>query len=137
MGVPLHRCPGNCGPWHVVVPVLGVESELQLQAYATATATLYLSRIGNLHHCLWQCQILNPLSKARDQTHILMDTSQILNLLSHNGNSRGCVFSMKLLTLPCNIVYTAVSLLRLSRTYAVFLEPRTVPGTWQFGDKCL
>ena len=25
----------------------------------------------------WQCQILNPLSKARDQTCILMDTSQI------------------------------------------------------------
>ena len=36
---------------------------------------------------LWQCQIFNPLSEARDQTHILMDTSQVLNPLSHNGNS--------------------------------------------------
>ena len=25
----------------------------------------------------WQCQILNPLSKARDRTHIIMDTSQV------------------------------------------------------------
>ena len=30
-----------------------------------------------LHHSSHQCQILNPLSKARDQTLILMDTSQI------------------------------------------------------------
>ena len=43
------------------------------------------------HQSLQQYQILNPLSKARAQTHILMDTSQVLNLLSHNGNSL-CVF---------------------------------------------
>ena len=30
--------------------------------------------------------ILNPLSNARDCTHTLMDTSQVPNLLSHNGN---------------------------------------------------
>ena len=36
---------------------------------------------------LWQYQLLNPLSKARDQTCILMDTNWVLNLLSHNGNS--------------------------------------------------
>ena len=35
-----------------------------------------------------QLVILNPLSKARDRIHILEDTSQILNLLSHNGNSK-------------------------------------------------
>ena len=35
-----------------------------------------------------QCQILNPLSEAKDQTHILVDTSQVLNPLSHNGNSK-------------------------------------------------
>ena len=32
------------------------------------------SHIRDLHHSLWQCQILNPLGKARDGTHILMDT---------------------------------------------------------------
>ena len=35
------------------------------------------SCICNLHNGSWQHQILNPLSKARDQTCVLMDTSQI------------------------------------------------------------
>ena len=50
------------------VPRLGVQSELQLQVYATATRDL--SPICNLHHSSGQRQILNPLSKARDQAHI-------------------------------------------------------------------
>ena len=56
------------------VPRLGVELELQLPAYTTATATLDLSRICNVHHSSWQCRTLNPLSKARDQAGILVDT---------------------------------------------------------------
>ena len=36
--------------WHMEVPRLGVQSELQLPAYTTATATPDLSRICNLHH---------------------------------------------------------------------------------------
>ena len=32
-------------------------------------------------------QILNPLSKARDQTCIFMDTRRFLKLLNHHGNS--------------------------------------------------
>ena len=43
----------------------------------TATAMPDPSHVFNLYHSLWQCQILNPLSKARDQTCILMDTSQV------------------------------------------------------------
>ena len=35
------------------------------------------SHICNLCHSSWQCWIPNPMSKARDQTHILMDTSWI------------------------------------------------------------
>ena len=31
----------------------------------------------NLHHSLPQCQILNSPSKARNQTSVLMDTSQV------------------------------------------------------------
>ena len=69
------------------VPGLGVESKLQLPAYAAATAMLDLSHVCVLYHSLQERQILNPLSKARDQTCILMDTSQVFNLLSHNGNS--------------------------------------------------
>ena len=68
------------------VPRLGVKSELQLPAYTTATATPDLSHICNLCRSFQQCQILNPLSKARNETCILMDTSQVLNLLNHNEN---------------------------------------------------
>ena len=56
---------------------LGVESELQLPAYTTATAMGDPSHVFDLYHSLWQCQILNPLSEARNQTCILLDTSQI------------------------------------------------------------
>ena len=55
----------------------GVEVELQLPAYATATAMRDPSCICNLHHSSQQHWILNPLSDARDQTHVLMDTSQV------------------------------------------------------------
>ena len=54
-----------------------VKSELQLPAYTTATATWNPGCICDLHHSLPQLQIPSPLSKARDWTHILMDTSQI------------------------------------------------------------
>ena len=73
---------------HMKAPGLGVESELQLQAYTTATAMPDLSYVCNLYHRSWQYWILIPLSKARDETCILMDTSQVLNPLSHNGNSK-------------------------------------------------
>ena len=55
------------------VPRLGVESELQLLACATATAMPDLSHVCNLHYSSRQCLILNPLSKAGDQSCILMD----------------------------------------------------------------
>ena len=35
------------------------------------------TRICNLYHSSWQCRILNTLSEARNQTHVLMDTSWI------------------------------------------------------------
>ena len=54
------------------VPRLGVKTELQLPAYATATAMQDLSRLFDLHHSSGKRQILNPLSEARDRTHILM-----------------------------------------------------------------
>ena len=69
----------------IEVPRLGAESERQLscqsapQPQHTESYDLCLS--------LCQCQILNPLSEARDWTPILMDTSQVHNLLSHNRKS--------------------------------------------------
>ena len=55
-------------PQHMEVPRLGVESELQLPAYTTATATWDPNCICDLHHSSWKCRILNPQSDARDQT---------------------------------------------------------------------
>ena len=51
---------------HMEVPRLGVELELQLLHYVTATAMLDLSHIWDLHHSSWQCGILDPLNKAGD-----------------------------------------------------------------------
>ena len=42
---------------------LGVKSELQLPAYATAAETQDPSHVCNLQHSSQQCQILNPLRK--------------------------------------------------------------------------
>ena len=87
-------------PAAYVVPGQGVKSELWLPAYATATATPDPSCICELCYSLWQSWILKPLREARDQTCILVDTSQLLNPLSHNGNSHWMVCFMSLLTLP-------------------------------------
>ena len=57
--------------------------QLQLPAYATATATPDSSRICDLHRSSRQRWILKPLSEARDGTCMLMDPSR----LSHSGNS--------------------------------------------------
>ena len=52
--------------WYVEAPRLGVESELQLLAYTTATEMQQLSRLCDLLHMSQQRPILNPVSKARD-----------------------------------------------------------------------
>ena len=59
------------------VPRLGVELELQMLAYATATAMPDPSHICDLHHSSQQHCIPDPLSVAGDGTLILMDTSRI------------------------------------------------------------
>ena len=51
---------------HMEVPRLGNESELQLLAYDTATATWDPSLVCKLRHGSQQHCILNPLSEARD-----------------------------------------------------------------------
>ena len=50
--------------WHMEVPRLGAESELQLLDYTTATAAQDLSRSCDLHHSSRQRRILNPLREA-------------------------------------------------------------------------
>ena len=67
----------RAAPTHMEVPKLGVQSELQPLAYTRATAMWDLSRVCDLHHSSQQHQILNPLSKVRDGTCVLMDASQV------------------------------------------------------------
>ena len=62
---------------HMEVSRLAVQSELQLQAYTTATATWDWIRVCDVHHSSWQHQIINPLSEARNRTCNLMVPSQI------------------------------------------------------------
>ena len=57
---------------HMEVPRLGLESELQLLASATARAMPDPSQVCSLHHSSWQCWILNPLSEGRDRTRNLI-----------------------------------------------------------------
>ena len=62
---------------HMEIPRQRVQSELTPPAYTTATASQDASSVCDLHHSSVQRWILNPLSKARDQAHILMDPSRI------------------------------------------------------------
>ena len=61
--------------WYMEISGPGIESELQLPVYTTATATWDPSHSCDLCHSLQQHQILNPPSKAGDQTCIVTDIS--------------------------------------------------------------
>ena len=67
------------------VPRLGVELELQLQVYTTATAISDPSHVFDLYHSSRQRWILNPPSEARDRTCILRMLDSFP--LSHDRNS--------------------------------------------------
>ena len=67
------------------VPRQGIELELQLPTYTTATATWDLSQICDLHHSSWQCRILNSLSEARDGPFTLINTSQMCFCCASRG----------------------------------------------------
>ena len=73
--------------WHMEVPRLCIKSELPLPAYATAIATSDPICICDLQHSSRQHCILNPLSRARDQTHKLMVPSRIHFLCATMGTS--------------------------------------------------
>ena len=67
---------------------LGVKSEPQLKAYATATPDL--SCICDLCHSLRQCWILNALKGTMGRTGIwtIWTLCWVFSPLSHSGNSR-------------------------------------------------
>ena len=76
------------------VPRLGVESELQLPAYATAIATTMqdLSCI-----CDFKPQLMATLGPSRGGMHIFMDTSHVHDLLSLYRNSAKSLLMCKVL----------------------------------------
>ena len=66
---------------------LGVKSELQLLAYATATAMPDLSHICDPHRNLCNTRPLTHWAKPGTEIISSWTLCQVLNLLSHNGNS--------------------------------------------------
>ena len=71
----LFFCFSGLPPWPVEVPRPGVESELQLPVYTTATATRDPSCVCDPHRSARCHRILNPLS--RDRTRMLTDSSRV------------------------------------------------------------
>ena len=59
------------------VPGLEVDSELQLLAHATATATRDPSHVCDLHHSAQKHQVLNPLREAKGGTQVLVGPSWV------------------------------------------------------------
>ena len=78
---------------HMEGPGLGVELELQLSTYTTAIVTQHLNHVCDLTPSPQQCWILNPLSKARARTRILMVTSQVRYRWATTGTPRLWLFN--------------------------------------------
>ena len=88
------------------VPRRGIQLELQRLAYTTVTATHDPSRICDLYHSLWQCWILNSLNEARDQTHILMDTSWVCYHWTTKGTSKNNFYFIWLYGFRIQVVFS-------------------------------
>ena len=75
-------------------PRLGVEMELQLLAYTTATKLRIWAMSETYTTAHGNTESFNPQREAGEWICILMDNSQILNLLSHKRNSSNVFFKM-------------------------------------------
>ena len=102
---------------HMEVPRLGVESELQLPAYSTATATSDPNHVCNLHHSSRQCQFLNPLSEPRDRTWILREANQIHFHWAMTGTPQCTPFHM-----PVGHLYVFLGKMSLHVFYPFLIE---------------
>ena len=116
--------------WYMEISRLEVESELRLLAYTTATAIQDPSCVCDLHHSSQQYWTLNPLSETKEHTHILIDTSGVYNLLSHNGNSwNQCYFIC--VSFFFQILIYWVTIFRCGSPYL-----RQISGHWNSNLKC-
>ena len=68
----------------------GAGLKLQLLAYATATVVQDLICVCDLHHSLWQCQILSPLDLGLNLSPHRYYLGSLP--LSHGRNSSGLLF---------------------------------------------
>ena len=73
--------------WHMEVPGLGVESELQWSAYTTAPATLDLGHIWDLFCSLQNAGSLIHRVEPEIEHKSSWRLCRFLNLLSHNWDS--------------------------------------------------
>ena len=94
--------------WHMEFPRLGLESELQLPSCTRATATQGLRLVCDLQHSSGQHCIPNPLSKARDRTFLLTDSSWICFCCATTGTPPN-TFS-KPYYIPCKVFIFSLSL---------------------------
>ena len=114
-------------PWHMEIPRLGVESKLQLLAYATATPMPDPSGVCNLDHSSLQRQI--HLSKARDWTHNRMVPSQICFYWTTTGTPQ-CNFPSVILY--CLIVKMCVMVLNSREFYHIHSQNPLPPSFFFF-----
>ena len=73
----------------------GSQARSPIRAAATGHSLSH-NGVCNLPHSSRHCWLLNPLSKAGNQTRVLMDTSWVRNSLDHNRNSIGLAFKASL-----------------------------------------
>ena len=125
--------------------------ELLLLAYARTTAPPDPSCIWDLYHSSWQCQMFNPLSRARDQTRNLMVPSWIrfccamtgtLWLLINNTNSKKLsessniddpLFSNFCHHLPnCQFSSVDPRLVSKEKTFTRCTSPKWLPFSYKF-----
>ena len=95
----------------------GSQARSQMKAVAAdlhhTTAKSDLSQVCKQHYSSWQCQILNPLSKAKDWTCVLMDPSQIHFHSTMTGTP--CYVTFRLIKMV-----TAMGTLHWKFTYAPY-----------------
>ena len=131
--------------WNHMLPRLGVESELQVSAYSTATATPDPSHICNVHQSSLQHQIFILPIEAWNWTLILMDTSMVCYhwattqtpwqwFLSLDPRASAWPRSSKKTGIPRPWITPTNHPLRTSNMFHMWFWCRTRPGSHQFNS---
>ena len=103
---------------------------MQLLAYTTAIATPDPSCICDLPCSSGQHLMLNPLSETRDRTRMLVDTSWVLNPLSHKRNSLDFSFQRSLLAFVWQMLWKGAKDGKGGDQLANFCSPSCKRGGW-------